>query len=125
MKSEIWLIEDDEYLIELTKSVLERKGFLIRSFLTGQEAVTALSEELPNLIIMDNLMPDQSGSEICRSIKSNPATKDIPVLLTTGQVYWEEIERGPDDMFKPDDYLIKPFEIEQLLTKIKKLLSPH
>ena len=123
MKHEIWLIEDDEYLVELTKSVLERRGYLVRTFLSGQEALTAMNEELPNLVVMDNLLPDQSGSEICRLMKSNPETRHIPILLTTGQMYWEEIEREPDDMIKPDDYLIKPFEVEDLLEKIQELLS--
>ena len=124
MKYEIWLIEDDEYLVELTKSVLERRGYGVKTFLSGQEALTAMTQELPNLIILDNLLPDQSGLEICRLIKSNPETRHISILLTTGQIYWEEIDREPDDVFKPDAYLIKPFEIDDLLKKIQELLSP-
>ena len=122
MKPEIWLVEDDEYLGELTRTVLEKRGFIVKTFINGQDVLTAMTMELPDLIITDNFLPDQSGLEICRIVKSNPDTKHIPVIITTGQLDCDEIESSPDDILKPDGCLIKPFDIENLIILIQKSL---
>ena len=121
MARKILIIDDAEDLIELTRRFLESRGYEVKTMTQGAGAVQAIKDDPPDLIIMDMLLPDKDGSEICTELKSLEATKNIPVILSSGQ-FLQDADLTSQGYAKPDDYLMKPFEIDDLLSKIKKFL---
>lgn len=118
MSTKLFIIDDDDSLSELMKNVLEMKDYHVLTYKTGEKALKELEQEQPGLIILDNLLLGQRGSDICHQIKSTPSTSKIPIIMTTGQTVIEEMDDEEAELLKPDDYLIKPFEIEDLLQKV-------
>ena len=124
MKEKILIIDDEEMLIQMTKSILKKRGFRITACLTAEESLPLIEKEKPDLIILDYLLPGKNGIELCREIKSHPATSGIPILMTTGQnLPAEPRPEEQEQSLGPDDFLTKPFEIENLLEKIERLLK--
>ena len=122
MKKKILVIDDEEYLLELTQRLLRSSGYEVITLANGTNALNLIKKELPHLVLMDLLMPDKDGSEICQEMKSDAAIHHIPVILTTGQML-DQSEYSDKESIGADDYLMKPFEIDDLLTKIEKLLT--
>ena len=122
MNKKIFIIDDEKHVVELTKNILSKRGYLIETFENGEQALMALKDHRPDLIILDNLLPGENGYKICHEIKSQSPNKHIPVLLTTGQIQTDESFDEYENLIKPDDYLIKPFEIEDLIERVEKLL---
>ena len=122
MKKKILVIDDEEYLLELTQRLLRSSGYEVITLANGTNALNLIKKELPHLVLMDLLMPDKDGSEICQEMKSDAAIQHIPVILTTGQML-DQAEYSDKESIRADDYLMKPFEIDDLLAKIEKLLT--
>ena len=122
MKKKILVVDDQAELLELTQRLLHSRGYDVVTLTEGKNAIEVIKKELPNLVIMDMLLPDRDGDQICREIKSDHSIRHIPVLLTTGQML-EQSEYVLAGVTGPDDYLMKPFEIDDLLSKIEKLLA--
>src|SRR3989338_7366767 len=118
-KKRILIIDDSKEIVELTKHLLEARGYEVVFSLQGNIAPATAVKCQPDLILLDMILEDKTGLELCAEIKTNPQTENIPVIITTGQL--EPEEKIPDNL-KPDDYLVKPFELEELLEKIKKLI---
>ena len=121
MKKKIVVIDDQEDLLELTRRLLEARGYEVVTSTDSKNALGLIKKELPSLIIMDMLMPDKDGAEICNEVKSDTAVAHIPVILATGQMIGDA-ELLQEGLKPANDYLIKPFEIDDLLTKIKDLI---
>lgn len=118
MPKKILVIEDEKELLELTRAVLQKKGFEAMTSDSSLAGLEIARKELPDLIILDQLMPEKDGYEIIKELKSNPQTKNIPVLMTSGQIP----SLSTEEAYQPQDYLLKPFEIEDLLKKVNSLL---
>ncbi len=118
----IIIVDDTIELLELSKRLLEKRGYTILTLSDSRGAFALIQKEKPDLVIMDMLMPDKDGAEICKELKNDPALKKIPVILSTGQML-EQSEIASPETIGADDYLMKPFEIEDLLEKINKWLS--
>lgn len=118
--SKILIIDDDKAIIELVKANLELQGHEI---LTASDALTGIAitqQELPDLIILDLMMPEVDGFTACQRIRQSAATKDIPILMLTAL-------SGTDDKVSgfnagADDYLTKPFELPELYVRVRALL---
>ena len=123
MKKKILIIDDAADLIELTKRLLTTRGYEVLTLNDGNLAIETIQKESPDLVIIDMLMPGKDGTEICHEIKSNTSIKQMPVIISTGQFIDEEMTRGQDGFKKADDYLSKPFELEELLGKIENLVG--
>ena len=123
MKKKILIIDDAVDLIELTKRLLTTRGYEVVALSDGEFALETIKKESPDLVIIDMLMPGKDGSEICHEIKSNSTIKQMPVIISTGQIIDDDITRTQEGFFKADDYLSKPFELEELLGKIKNLVG--
>ena len=121
MKHKILIIDDDENILELTKRVLERRGYEIVTHSTGEGIIGLVKLELPHLVILDNLLPGKDGSEICLELKTEPSTRHIPIILATGQVPTEDLAPKSKEL-RAEGYLTKPFEIDELVQKVEKLL---
>ena len=122
MNSKILMIDDEKVIIELAKRVFEKRGFSFLGFIKTEDAWPAILKEKPDVIILDNLMPEKNGTEVCHQLKSNPATSHIPVLMTTGHRLAEDSPPERESLFPPDDFLMKPFEIDELVKKVESVI---
>ena len=120
---EILLVDDERDTCRLVRKLLERYGYRVRIATSGDEALELLSSGYrPDLILMDVFMPEMSGIDASRKIKSDPATKRIPLLLFTVLGLVPGIEHVVEES-GADDYIPKPFDKETLLKKIEQHLG--
>ena len=120
MTNKILLIEDELDLVEVTKMRLEKSGYEVVSAISGEEALTFLQKDIPNLILLDLLLPGIQGEEICKKLKCDDRLKSIPVILFTASA--SDIPKVVREV-GADDYVMKPFEPQELLSKIKKFIG--
>jgi len=117
----ILIVDDEPTSLELMDYILRKNHFKTILASKADEAFGLLKDQRPDLIILDLIMPDMHGTEICKKLKSDPATKDIPVLFVSAMVAEKEIEAG----FKAGaaGYIFKPFETSAVLAKIEEILK--
>ncbi len=120
--SKILLVEDDLLIANAMRLTLESWSYACFHAPTGATGLALAERERPELVLLDLLLPDIDGFEVCRRLRANPATARARVLAVTSLATLAEIERAY--ACGADDYLIKPFENERLRLKIQKLLSP-
>jgi len=121
MLANILLVEDEKSIVTLIKYNLEKEGFKVFCSETGEDALKIIKEKIPDLVILDWMLPDTSGIDVCRQIKIDKKLKNIPVLILTAK-------GEPDDKIKglevgADDYVTKPFNNKELLLRIKSLIK--
>lgn len=120
MTNKILLIEDELDLVEVTKMRLKNSGYEVITALSGEKAFTFLQKDIPDLILLDLLLPDMRGEEICKRLKCDDRLKTIPVILFTASA--SDVSKVAKDICA-DDYIMKPFEPEDLLSKVKKFIG--
>lgn len=120
MSGRILVVEDDEALATLLDYNLGRAGYDVRLARDGEEALLALEEETPDLVVLDWMLPGVSGIEICRRIRARPTTRDLPVIIVTARGEEEDRVRGLDT--GADDYMTKPLSVAELMARIKAVL---
>lgn len=123
MKKKILLVEDHPANIEMLRMGLEFLGYAVTVAENGKEAVEMAAVELPDLIVMDILLPNLSGLEAASRIRSNPKTKSIPILAATALAMPGDMEKCLESGC--DAYIAKPFTPKQLAAAIEKLLKDH
>ncbi|MFT5434745.1 MAG: two-component system phosphate regulon response regulator PhoB, partial [Myxococcota bacterium] len=115
------VVEDEEDLRSTLEYNLEREGYQTRGAATGREALKlALLQPTPDLVLLDLMLPDTTGTEVCRELKSNERTKHIPVIMVTAKS--EEIDRVVGFEVGADDYVVKPFSVRELMLRIRAIL---
>ncbi len=119
-ESRILAVDDNAQNLELIVAYLETLGCGISTAADGLEAIEKVSQENPDLILLDIMMPRMSGFEVCRKLKSNPETRDIPIIMVTALHEMGDIERGVES--GTDDFITKPVNRLELLTRVKSLL---
>jgi DNA-binding response OmpR family regulator len=120
-KKRILIVEDEESLLKLETILLTVKGYEVSGVSTGNAALEMLSGEQFDLILLDIMLPDVDGYEICRRIKEHPGHADIPVVMLTARKSIEDQERGAT--CGADAYLTKPFKSALIIETIEGLLS--
>jgi len=113
----IVLIEDDSDLFALIKYNLEKDGFAFAGSQTGKGAIDLCRREKPDLVILDIMLPDSDGLEICRAIRSHPELSHIPVIFLTARA--AETDRIVGLEIGANDYIVKPFFVRELIARIK------
>ena len=116
----VLIIEDEQNIIELVKYNLERYGFLVRAEMNGEKGLELALRDKPLLILLDLMLPGVSGIEICKTLRNNYKTKDIPVIMLTAKSEEADIILGLE--LGADDYVTKPFSPRQLLARVKAVL---
>ena len=111
------IIEDNPDVLDVLSRQLEMLGFAVFTASNGEDGVEKASEEKPDLILMDIMMPGMDGREATRRIRSNPMSKEIPILATT--VLFTELELNKCIEAGCNDYIVKPFTFEELREKIQ------
>jgi two-component system phosphate regulon response regulator PhoB len=114
------LVDDEEDLLELVRFNLARDGYAVNVATTGEDALRTIRREPPDLVVLDLMLPGIDGLEICRRLKADPRTRDIPIVMLTAKGEERDVisglERGADD------YITKPFSPRVLSARVKALL---
>jgi len=113
----ILIVDDDEMNLKYLSALLKNYGYTIIQVNNGYDALLQLNNTIPDLILLDVVMPEMDGFETCRKIKERPEFMDIPVIFLTGRNYVEDLVKGFES--GGIDYIIKPFIKEELLLRIK------
>jgi len=120
-KKKILIVEDEESLLKLESILLTSKGFSVRGVPNGQAALDAIVQEKPDLILLDIMLPEVDGFEVCRRIKSDETTKHIPVVMLTAKKSREDMIRG--ESVGADWYITKPFKSAMIIETVQRFLS--
>ena len=118
-KKRILVVEDDRDINELIRYNLEREGFEVLSLFDGSEAVDVAASRKPDLILLDLMLPEVDGLEICRQLKGDPVTSAIPLIMITAKGTESDVVIGLS--MGADDYLPKPFSPQILMARIKAI----
>lgn len=119
--TKILVVDDDEAINELIRVNLELAGYKAVSAFDGNKGFALAKQEIPDVIILDVMMPETDGYTVAKRIRENPSTKDIPIIMLTALNMLQNKVQGFN--IGVDDYLVKPFEMEELLVRIKALLK--
>jgi len=120
MAPNVMIVEDEEALAMLLRYNLEAEGYDVDTLARGDEAETALKEKVPDLIVLDWMLPGLSGIELCRRLRARPDTRQLPVIMLTAR--GEESERVRGLATGADDYMVKPFSVPELIARVRALL---
>jgi len=120
MNGKIFIIEDETSIIQLVQHNLEKEGFIVASSENGNEGLKQLKKFEPNLLLLDWMLPDLSGIEICKNIRKDNKFKTLPIIMLTAKGEEEDKIKGLESGV--DDYLTKPFSYKELLARIKAVL---
>ena len=118
---DILIVDDTPVNLRVLAKILSDRGYKVRKALNGQIALTACQTLLPDVILLDIMMPDMDGYEVCQRLKSDPKTQDIPVIFISAlEDEWDKVKA-----FKSggSDYITKPFQIEEVLARVKHHLT--
>jgi len=121
MQKKILIVEDEESLLKLESILLTTKGYLVQGVTTGLAALEAMEEELPDLVLLDVMLPKMDGFEVCSRIKQNRETRHIPVILLTAKKTPEDVARGHE--VGADHYITKPFKSAMVMDIIESLIN--
>jgi len=114
----VLIIEDEPGTVEMYRIVLEIEGYRVRVAYTISTAISALEEEIPDLVLLDVVMRDSSGLDLCRKIREDPELAHIPVIIVSNLGSKEHIDAGMEA--GADDYLSKPVSQNELLEAVRK-----
>jgi two-component system, OmpR family, response regulator MprA len=117
MKERILIIEDDEAILKVLRRVLTYEGYQVDTAIEGQSGLDMVRDVIPDLIVLDWMLPGMDGLEVCRRLRT---TGSIPILMLTAKDTIQDRVQGLDA--GADDYLVKPFELDELLARIRALL---
>ena len=116
----VWCVDDDSTIREIEVYTLEQTGFAARGFADGVSMLEALKDEIPELIILDIMMPELDGIEVLKRLRSEPLYKDIPVIMATAK--GTEMDKIGGLNMGADDYLVKPFGVMEMVARVKAVL---
>jgi two-component system phosphate regulon response regulator PhoB len=116
----ILVVEDEPAVTTMLRYNLEKQGYRVEEAGDGNEAMIRLAEARPDLMLLDWMLPVMSGIEVCRQVRRNPHTRDLPVIMLTARADDQDAVRGLNT--GADDYITKPFSIEALMARIRALL---
>ena len=120
-KKKILIVEDEESLLKLESILLTSRGYEVKGVADGQAALDILPSMKPDLVLLDIMLPEIDGFEVCRQIKGSEATKHIPVIMLTAKKSREDMARG--EQVGADWYITKPFKSAMVIETIQRFLS--
>ena len=121
MQKKILIVEDEESLLKLESILLTTKGYLVQGVTNGVAALEAIEEEMPDLVLLDVMLPKMDGFEVCSRIKQNSDTRHIPVILLTAKKTPDDVARGQE--VGADHYITKPFKSAMVMDVIESLIN--
>jgi len=119
MRIKILVVDDEKMIVQTLKMSLESDNYIVIEAYTGDGAIRKARSESPDLILLDIMLPDMTGYEICDRLRRDPLTRWIPIIMLTGM---GETGRIPGLYLGADDYITKPFDMDELKSKIANVL---
>lgn len=116
----ILIVDDEEHIIELIKFNLENNGYKVVCANNGNDAVKLAKSEIPQLVLLDLMIPGIDGYDVCREIRKDPSISTIPVIMITAKS--EEIDKILGLELGADDYITKPFSVREMVARVKAIL---
>ena len=120
MQALIYILEDDMNIQEIEMFALKNTGYVTEGFANAKSFFSRMTEKIPDLILLDIMLPDQDGLEIVRKLRERPETVRVPIILVTAKTTELDKVKGLD--IGADDYLTKPFGVMELISRVKALL---
>lgn len=120
-KKKILIVEDEESLLKLESILLTSRGYEVKGVADGRAALEALHTTKPDLVLLDIMLPEMDGFEVCRQIKSDESTRHIPVIMLTAKKSREDMVKGEE--VGADWYITKPFKSAMVIETIQRFLS--
>jgi CheY-like chemotaxis protein len=121
MAKNVLIVDDEPNIILSLKFLMKQEGYEVRTATNGEEALQALAEQVPDLILLDVMMPKPDGYEVCQKIRSTPEWKDIAVIMLTAK--GRDVEKEKGFAMGADDYVTKPFATKELVAKVQAILK--
>ena len=116
----ILIVDDEEDVLELVQYNLERSGYHVETAISGEQALTKTKKKIPDLIILDLMLPGMDGLEVCKQLKSDVKTEGVPIIMLTAKGEEADIVTGLE--LGADDYVTKPFSPKVLVARVRRLL---
>ena len=123
MGHKVFIVEDEPDLRDTLKYNLENEGFSVEAFSNGEDFLSSVDKNIPNLVILDLMLPGVSGLDVCRELRSNENYDGIGIVMLTAKS--EEIDRIVGFELGADDYVTKPFSVRELILRVKVLLKKN
>ena len=120
MKQQILIVDDEPDLVRVLDYSLQQAGFETASAPDGETALAKIRLRVPDLIVLDLMLPDLPGTEVCRQVRASPRTQAVPVIMLTARS--DEVDRVVGFELGADDFVIKPFSVRELLLRIRAIL---
>lgn len=121
MPAKVLIVEDEENILISLEFLMEQAGYDYRVARTGPEAVQAIEEFAPDLVLLDVMLPGFDGFEVCQRVRENPATKNLKILMLTAKGRQAEVSKGL--ALGADAYITKPFSTQRLLEDVRRHLE--
>lgn len=121
MKAKILVVDDEPDAVELVAFNLRQSGYSVTTAADGAEALQKARTQLPDLVVLDVMLPEMDGFEICKLLRHDPATEKMPIIMLTAKA--SEVDRVLGLELGADDYLTKPFSPRELMLRVKKMLG--
>ncbi|OGU17324.1 MAG: two-component system response regulator [Geobacteraceae bacterium GWC2_53_11] len=120
-KKRILVVEDEESLLKLETILLTVKGFEVIGAVSGSMAIEKIDSEVFDLVLLDIMLPDIDGFEVCRQLRKDPRTATVPIIMLTGKKTQDDHDRGV--LCGANSYLVKPFKSAMIIDEINRLLT--
>ena len=120
-KNRVLIVEDEESLLKLETFLLTIKGFEVIGASTGKMAIEKIGAEAFDLVLLDIMLPDIDGFEVCRQVRNDPRTASVPIIMLSGRNSQSDQERGL--ICGANSYIVKPFKSAMIIEEIKRLIT--
>lgn len=121
MKRSVLVVDDEPNIVLSLEFLMKQAGFDVRVARDGHAALAAIAERAPDLVLLDVMTPGIDGYEVCQKIRSNPALRNVKILMLTARS--REVEREKGFALGADEYITKPFSTRELVERVKRLLT--
>jgi CheY-like chemotaxis protein len=120
-KKQILIVDDDPEALAILQTLLEHSGYAVTAVYNGIDALKHIYQSIPDLIVLDIMMPGMDGYEVCEAVKSNPQTSSVPVIMLTAKDMGDDIEKALSK--KADWFVTKPYDNKYIMQKIETFLK--
>ena len=121
MPKNILVVDDAPNIVLSIEFLLKQEGYTVRVASDGEEALQAVEETPPDLILLDVMMPKRDGYDVCQAVRANPEWKDVRIIMLTAK--GRAVEREKGFALGADDYITKPFATRELMEKVRAILN--
>ena len=122
MNRSVLVVDDEPNIVLSLEFLLKQAGYEVRVARNGEEAVKAVAERVPDLIVLDVMMPTLDGYHVCETIRADPKLRSVRILMLTAKS--RDVEREKALALGADDYITKPFSTRELVERVKTILGP-